>query len=87
MLATHVDLLGIGVNPLIVVLLIPLSIIIPLFVLRIVYQRKKYKCTECEQVFRPTFMKTNMVHQNYTEGMDQYCPKCQKMTWCKFYEE
>ena len=85
------DMLEAGVSPLFVVLIIPLSVIIPLIIVKIVCSRKKYKCTECDSVFVPKFFQTHLAMYkdiSVTErGRDQYCPKCQKITWCKYYDD
>ena len=92
MLSFHYyDLLDFGVNPLVVLLIIPISIIIPLVIIRIVYSKKTYRCTECETRFKPTFLQTHLggYHDELSttdKGREQYCPKCQKITWCKFDE-
>ena len=85
------ELLDLGVSPLVVILLIPLSVIIPLVIVKIVYSRKQYRCTECENIFRPNFLQTHLGYYqdlSVTErGRNQYCPKCGKITWCKYYPE
>ena len=82
------DLLRFDINPIIVVFSIPFLIAITLIILKLVYSRKKYKCTECETVFKPKFWHTKLGHySNFPDGQDQYCPKCKKVNRCKFYEE
>ena len=89
MLSLHPeDLLDLGINPIIVVFMIPLLVIIPLVILKLIYSNKKYKCTECETVFRPKFWQTKLGrYYDYPDAQNQYCPKCKEITWCKFYEE
>ena len=77
------DLLNAGVNPIIVILLIPAILIVPLFVFKLVLSRKTYRCTECGKIFKPKFLRTHIgLHDQ--DGINQYCPKCKDITWCKY---
>lgn len=92
MLSFHYyDLLDLGVNPIVVLLVIPVSIIIPLLIVKFVYSRKKYVCTECEKIFVPEFHRTYLGFHNdladTEKGRNQYCPHCGKITWCKYTRE
>ena len=80
------DLLTIGMNPLLVIILLLLSIIIPLVIVRICFWRRTYICSECNNRFRPKFTK---VFVGWHDGIrkDQYCPYCKTITLCKKDEE
>ena len=85
------SLIDLGVAPLLVLVAIPISIIISLAIVKFVYSQKTYKCTECESTFVPTFMKTHLGFYNDPSlsghGRNQYCPKCRKITWCKYVDK
>ena len=84
------DLIELGVNPLLVILIIPIGVIVSLAIVKFVYSRKKYECTECRYVFTPRFMKTHLGFHNdlsSSRGRNQFCPRCRKITWCKYKDE
>ena len=77
------DLLGMGIHPLVVIMILPVTIFVSLLCVRIYCSRLKYRCTECDHVFQPKFSRTHIgVHDS--AGRDQYCPHCRKITYCKF---
>ncbi len=80
------DLIGI-VNPIIVLLFVPLIVIIALLCVRLYLWRKKYICSECNQIFQPKFMRIHMGWHDGSRGRDQYCPHCKKITFCKYANE
>ena len=45
------DLLGMGIHPLVVIMILPVTIFVSLLCVRIYYSRLKYRCTECGKVF------------------------------------
>ena len=88
----HVDdLLCMGFSQIFVILLIPIVLIVCLVAVKLVISRKSYRCTECEHIFRPKLFQTHLgFHQDISvteRGRDQYCPKCAKITWCRYYPE
>lgn len=72
-----------GVHPLLVILLLPAVILGSLLIVRIWISRMEFVCTECGHVFKPKFLHTH-IGTHDTNGRDQYCPHCQKITFCKY---
>ena len=77
------DWLSAGVNPIIVISSVPVIFLLALIILKFIVSRRTYKCTECNEVFKPKFFKTH-TGAHGPDGRNQYCPKCKKVTWCKY---
>ena len=77
------DWLDFGINPIIVILSFPGIMLCGGIIAKIIVFRRTYRCTECGEIFNPSFFKTHVgVHD--IDGWYQYCPKCRKITWCKY---
>lgn len=86
---TPQTLLDLGINPLVVIAFVLVSIIVSLAVVKIVYSQKIYKCTECRKNFKPEFLKTHLgyyqeLSADSEKGKEQYCPHCKRITWCLY---
>lgn len=77
------DWLDVGVNPIIVILSIPAVFVLAIPIAKFIVSRYTYRCTECGEVFKPKFWRAHAgIHG--PNGRYQYCPKCKKITWCKY---
>jgi len=89
MLSFHIgieDLLRMGIHPLVVIMILPVTIFVSLLCVRIYYSRLKYRCTECGKIFQPKFSHAHIgIHDS--AGRDQYCPHCRKITYCKYAKD
>ena len=79
------DLLSMGVNPVYVLLLLALVVLIPVVIVKFILSKKPRKCTECGEVFKPTFLKTPIGISN-DKGRDMPCPRCKKITYCQYID-
>ena len=79
------DWLDMGINPIIVILAVPVFLLLAWIAVTFIISRYTYRCTECGEVFKPKFFKTHAGVHDF-DGRELYCPKCKKKTWCKYHK-
>lgn len=80
------DLLGLGINPGVILVLFLLAIIVPIIIVRIAISKKRYRCSECGEKFKLNLWKVHLGFHDFN-GRNNFCPNCKKITWCTYLRE